>query len=73
MSRSHLLPVGGAERHDEVDPSCRDVRSAEPPERGNGVERRDAGPQVELQEVVRVGPLREDPELRQGPSHGDRD
>ncbi len=57
-------PQLGAEREDEVHAAGRDRRCAEAAEGRGGRRQVDIGAQVELDELVGDGALREDPELR---------
>ena len=69
LQRSDLAPSGRAEPGHDVHTARRDLWRAQPPERLHGIRWRHARSQVELQEVMRVRSLREDPELRKRERH----
>ena len=70
LRRRDLAPGGGAEPGHDVHAARRNLGSSQPPERGDGLGRLDPRPKVELEKVMRVGSLREDPELRERERHG---
>ena len=68
--RGHLAPRVGPERDHEVHASRRDVGGPQAPERGDRLRGAHARAQIELQEVMGVRSLGEDPELRKDERHG---
>ena len=71
--RRDFAPGVGPERDDEIHTARRHIGRPEPPERGQRLRRTHAGRQIELEEMVSVGSLREDPELRKREAHEDRE
>jgi hypothetical protein len=65
MRRRYIPPDIRPESHHQVDPSGRNVRRTQATERRDSLAGGDTRLEVELEEVMCVGPLSEDPELGQ--------